>query len=94
MEIIMPKFFDKTTKTLFVTQGRTAIADLSENPLTQLPDPAGPPPLALRRQNALVKLHFGRHYISKSGEEFHGNYDLKDPSNADLEEVQDTIYCP
>ncbi len=91
----MTKFFDRTTKTLFVTGGRTAAADLSENPLEQLPAPDEIPPVpVLRRQNAMEGHQFEKHFISASGEELHGNYDLKDPSNSDLEEVQDTIYCP
>ncbi len=93
--IIMTKFFDKKTKTLFITGGKTAVPDLSDNPLMQLPDSEEMlPSLQLRRQNAMAGRFFERHYISTSGEEFHGNFDLKDQSNADLEEVHDTIYCP
>ncbi|KTC79308.1 hypothetical protein [Legionella cherrii] len=91
----MTKFFDRKTRTLFITGGKTNEADLSENPLVQLPDsdeiPAAP---LLRRQNAVLSRFFERHYISSSGEELHGNFDLKDQSNADLVEVVDTIYCP
>ncbi|WP_454782574.1 hypothetical protein [Legionella sp. WA2022007384] len=91
----MKKFFDKKTKTLFVTGGKTAVTDLSDNPLMQLPDPEEMPPSPqLHRQNATAGKYFDRHYISTSGEELHGNFDLKDPSNMDLEEVHDTIYCP
>ncbi|CAM3088035.1 Uncharacterised protein [Legionella steigerwaltii] len=91
----MTKFFDRKTKTLFVTGGKTNTADLSENQLVQLPNPDEmPPSLVLRRENAVLSRFFEKHYISSSGEEFHGNFDLKDPSNADLEEVIDTIYCP
>ncbi|QMT60025.1 MULTISPECIES: hypothetical protein [unclassified Legionella] len=91
----MTKFFDKKTKTLFITGGKTAVTDLSDNPLIQLPDPEEMPPTPqLHRQNASAGKYFQRHYISALGEEYHGNFDLKHPTNKDLEEVQDTIYCP
>ncbi|STY29050.1 Uncharacterised protein [Legionella wadsworthii] len=91
----MTKFFDSKTKTLFITQGRTAAADLSDNPLIQLPEQGDMPPSPqLRRQLAQSGSHCYRHYISTTGEELEGNFDLKDHSNSDLQEVGDTIYCP
>ncbi|KTD67396.1 MULTISPECIES: hypothetical protein [Legionella] len=91
----MPKFFDRDTKTLFVTRGQTSTGDLSENHLVLLPNPDEIlPSLVLRRQNAVISRFFEKCYISSAGEELHGNFDLNDPSNADLEEVIDTIYCP
>ncbi|KTC90031.1 hypothetical protein OQJ18_05885 [Fluoribacter dumoffii] len=91
----MTKFFDRKTKTLFVTGGNTNTADLSDNPLLQLPEADEiTPSLVLRRQHAIRSRFFEKHYISTAGEEFHGNFDLKDPTNADLDEVIDTIYCP
>ncbi|MGM9453685.1 hypothetical protein ACTAZI_10150 [Legionella bozemanae] len=91
----MTKFFDTKTKTLFVTGGRTPVADLSDNPLMELPNPDEVlPALVLRRQNAGAGKNAEKTYVSTAGEKLHGNYDLNDPSNADLEEVRDTIYCP
>ncbi|KTC83154.1 hypothetical protein [Legionella cincinnatiensis] len=92
------KFFDRKTNTLFITSGKTNVADLSDNQLIQVFEPQAEEPsfYKLRRQNAgLLGNHFEKHFISNSTcQEYVGNYDLSHSSNTDLEEVQTIICCP
>ena len=87
------KFFDKTTKTLFTTEGKTNVIELSNNPLIQVGDTQNGEllPYTLRRLDAGIK----RHYISSTtGQELYGNYDLSHYSNSDLVKVRNIIACP
>lgn len=89
------KFFDRKTETLFITEGKTSVAHLSDNPLIQIPEPNGPSFYKLRRRNAGIGNFFEKDYISReTGQELHGNYDLNHSSNADLIHIKNTIYCP
>ncbi|AUH72385.1 hypothetical protein [Legionella sainthelensi] len=92
------KFFDRKTNTLFITRGKTNVADLSENQLIQVFDSQTEEPqfYKLRRQNAgLLGSRFEKHFVSNNtSQEYIGNYDLNHPSNTDLEEVQTIICCP
>lgn len=92
------KFFDRKTNTLFITGGKTHVADLSENQLIQVFDSQTeiPPLNKLRRQNAgTLGCRFEKHFVSNStSQEYIGNYDLNHPSNTDLEEVRTIICCP
>jgi hypothetical protein len=88
----MTKFFDRATKTLFITQGQTPINNLSDNPLIRLNDPQElPDSQPLRRLNASKP----KHYVSTTFcLEMQGTYDKNHPTNADLVEVENTIFCP
>lgn len=85
------RFFDRTTKTLFITKGRTNPSEISENPIIQIPDPSPLPVLSLRRQTA----GYPQHYIStQTGDTFFGAYDMNHETNSDLEKLDATISCP
>ncbi|KTD67625.1 protease of the Abi (CAAX) family protein [Legionella santicrucis] len=92
------KFFDRKTNTLFITDGKTSVTNLSDNQLIQISEPQTDEPLfyKLRRQNAcLLNSRSEKHFVSNStSQEYFGNYDLDHPSNKDLEEVQTIICCP
>ena len=87
----MAKFFDRTTKTLYITGGKTSETDLSENPLVELNKSKRE---GLRRENAIIGNQLIKSFVSSSGYLLQGNFDMNDRSNADLEEVQNTIFCP
>ena len=85
----MLRFFDTVTSTLYNvrpnTNGRGAPGQLSNNPLTLLPNQNGQLLIPiLRRQN---QGNNGRYVSLRTGQEFFGSYDLYHISNADLRRV-------
>ncbi|VEG91136.1 hypothetical protein [Legionella spiritensis] len=87
----MPKFFDSNTRTLFITRGKTPLKDLSENPLLEIPAPDSRSASDFRNHHSCTV----RTYVStKTGDILEGRYDTSHQTNADLEEVENTIYCP
>lgn len=84
------RFFDATTKTLFITKGAIAQVELSKNQLLQFPDPDPFARMALRRTTAGNRPYFS----IVSGELLFGGFDKRHESNDDLREVNNIICLP